>query len=778
MYESFYGLREKPFSLLPDPSYLYLSDKHQMALSLLEYSFLNQAGFCVISGATGAGKTTLIRHLLNQFGNHVSVGLITNTHQSFGELLRWILMAFNLNYHTDSQPQLYQTFVNYLIEQYGKNRNTILIVDEAQNMSVETLEELRMLSNINTDKDQVLQIILVGQPGLRDKLRRPELEQFAQRIAVDYHLEPLNQEEAHNYIRHRLTVAGGDPEIFTKEANDAVYRYSGGTPRLINLLCESVLVYGYAEGVTRLPAKLVEDVARERQANGLFPRIAGLHMNAPAATPTTAAITAPIEPLLKRATARDGGSTGNAGAISSATARDGGSTGARPLEANAGAVSNATTRDGASAGAKHLETNAAAGPSASQGSVMGQSKTVERSVSAQRVQEQGSAASQGSAMDTAETTAQENHHHIDIDVEVEMKEPVPATIQLAAAGPARAGVISKLIHLDTWPRATGANPGQGSRHVTRTRVSPPPPEAIKAPSPDAGQEPGPAVSAEGAGAAPVDAITPAHRSAMYVSNSESVSTMNRRQAMPDANNVSRNQGRGNKWVMAGSVGFSIGLLAAVVVFSLVYFKSGVSLPALQAPMSVIMPPPASVPDPTASVSVSPESVAPAKQSMLEALQRERDAAIAQTKAMERERDAALAAAQAREQANAAALSAAQARAREKAATLEALKAQERARTAELEAIAARDRERAAALEAANVQMRKSQMETKLQADTTKSDTDTGAPVAKAVEPEPRVIEPAPAAQAPAASAAGASPVKFSANPCKGPSAKFLSTCKE
>ena len=304
MYESFYGLREKPFSLLPDPAYLYLSDKHQMALSLLEYSFLNQAGFCVISGATGAGKTTLIRHLLTQFGDNVSVGLITNTHQSFGELLRWILMAFNISHSGDSQPQLYQTFVNFLITQYGKNRNTILIVDEAQNMSVETLEELRMLSNINTGKDQVLQIILVGQPGLRDKLRRPELEQFAQRIAVDYHLEPLNREETPNYIRHRLKVAGGDPEIFTQDATDAVYRYSGGTPRLINLLCESALVYGYAEGITRLPAQLVEDVARERQANGLLPRMdTSTTMPAdPSPAHGSLAMAAPREPASKRTT--------------------------------------------------------------------------------------------------------------------------------------------------------------------------------------------------------------------------------------------------------------------------------------------------------------------------------------------------------------------------------------------------------------------------------------------------------------------------------------------
>ena len=273
MYEVFYGLKEKPFSLLPDPSYLYLSEKHQMALTLLEYSLVNQAGFCVISGVTGAGKTTLIRYLLNQFGDNVAVGLITNTHQSFSDLLRWILMAFNLDYSSDSKPRLYQTFVNFLIERYAKNRNTVLIVDEAQNMSVETLEELRMLSNINADKDQVLQVILVGQPGLRDKLNRPDLEQFAQRIAVDYHIEPLNAEETRNYIRHRLTIAGGDPELFERDAAQLVYHYSNGTPRLINLLCESALVYGYAEGLPRISAQLVDEVARERRSHGLLPHL-------------------------------------------------------------------------------------------------------------------------------------------------------------------------------------------------------------------------------------------------------------------------------------------------------------------------------------------------------------------------------------------------------------------------------------------------------------------------------------------------------------------------
>ena len=498
--------------------------------------------------------------------------------------------------------------------------------------------------------------------------------------------------------------------MFTKDAADAVYRYSGGTPRLINLLCESVMVYGYAEGATRLPAQLVEDVARERQANGLLPRILGSQIDVATAMPahTAVNIPAPVEPVSKRATA-------------------------------------------------------------SQGPIMPQPKPVEPGVSAQH----GSASSQDDATDIIEAAGQENPH-IDIDVDIEIEETIPAAIQLAAGGPARAGVISKLIRLDSWPRATSVNSEQVGRHVTRTRVSPAAPDTIKTSRPDFGSEPRLVVPAADAGAVPAHAITPVPRRAMHISNSESVSTMNRGQDMRAADNGSRNQQTGNssRWVVAGSVGFSIGLLGAVVAFSLAYFKYGVNLPTPQVPMSVVMPPAAllspGVPD--AAASASPESAVPTSQPMLEALQRERDAAIAQTKAMERERDAALAAAQAREQANAAALSAARARAREKAATLEALKAQEMARTAELEAIAVRERERAATIEAANVQLRKSQAETK-------PDADAGVPAAKAADAEPRA-EPATAAKATPPSAAAESPVKFSANPCKGPSAKFLSTCKE
>ena len=237
MYEHFYGLREKPFSLLPDPEFLYPSHKHRMAMTLLEYGLSNQTSFSVITGGIGTGKTTLIRHLLNQIGRDITVGLITNTHRSFGDLLQWVLMAFNLEYAGKDKIALYQIFIDFLIREYARNRRTILIVDEAQNMSPETLEELRMLSNINTGKDQVLQVFLVGQPGLRDTLRRPDLEQFAQRIAVDYHLEGLNAAETREYIRHRIIIAGGDPDLFEDAACEAIYRHSGGVPRLINLLC-------------------------------------------------------------------------------------------------------------------------------------------------------------------------------------------------------------------------------------------------------------------------------------------------------------------------------------------------------------------------------------------------------------------------------------------------------------------------------------------------------------------------------------------------------------
>jgi len=272
MYEAFYGFREKPFSILPDPSFLYLSRKHRMALDLLEYGMMNQAGFNVITGEIGTGKTTLMRHVLNQLDRDVTVGLISNTHRSFGELLQWILFAFKLEHRGKEKVEMFQDFLDFLIEQYAQRRRTLLIVDEAQNMSADTLEELRMLSNVNADKDQVLQVILVGQAGLRDTLRRPEMEQFAQRIAVDYHLEPLDLQDTHAYIYHRIKVAGGDGvRLFDAAACDAIFDHSRGIPRLINLLCDTALVYGFAEQKPSIDSRMVDDVARDKRKGGIFP---------------------------------------------------------------------------------------------------------------------------------------------------------------------------------------------------------------------------------------------------------------------------------------------------------------------------------------------------------------------------------------------------------------------------------------------------------------------------------------------------------------------------
>lgn len=273
MYESFYGLDAKPFSMLPDPDFLYQSKKHRLALTMLEYAMLNNAGFCVITGDIGAGKTTLLRKLLTTVEDSITVGMITNTHQSFGELLDWVLSAFGIHEPGLGKVELHQRFVDFLLEQYAKNKSTLLIVDEAQNMPVATLEELRMLSNINSEKDLVLQVILAGQPNLMETLRKPELTQFAQRIAVDFHLTALNSLETCHYIQHRLVTAGATEDIFTPGACRRIAEYSGGVPRLINLLCDTALVYGFADQRQVIDVDLVEEVVSERMEHSILPLV-------------------------------------------------------------------------------------------------------------------------------------------------------------------------------------------------------------------------------------------------------------------------------------------------------------------------------------------------------------------------------------------------------------------------------------------------------------------------------------------------------------------------
>jgi general secretion pathway protein A len=264
MYEHFFGFREKPFSLIPDPAFLYLGRQHSTAYSLLEYGVISQAMFTVITGEIGSGKTTLIRHLLNQLPERVTVGLISNTHRRFDNLLEWVLMSFGVDYKAKSAVSLYESFVDFLIAQYGNRRRTILVIDEAQNLDPVALEELRTLSNVNADKDQILAIILVGQPELKTLLNRPELQQFAQRVAGHYHLGPLSEDETESYIRHRLAHAGSNREVFTPDACRQIHYQSGGIPRLINLLCDTTLVYAYADDVEIVGADLVNAVVDDR----------------------------------------------------------------------------------------------------------------------------------------------------------------------------------------------------------------------------------------------------------------------------------------------------------------------------------------------------------------------------------------------------------------------------------------------------------------------------------------------------------------------------------
>jgi len=257
--------------MLPDPGFLYLSKKHQAALTLLEYGLLNHVGFCVISGEPGAGKTTILRSLLERVGADVTIGLITNTHQSFGGLLDWVLSAFDLHKPGLTQVEMHQIFMDFLIDEYANNRTVLLIVDEAQNMKPDALEELRMLSNVNSAKDQLMQVVLAGQPALKETLRMPELMQFAQRIAVDYHLEALSLEETCGYIQHRLVKAGATRDVFTPASCERIYNYSGGTPRLINLLCETVLVYGFADQRDVIDIDLVDEMVQERMKDSVVP---------------------------------------------------------------------------------------------------------------------------------------------------------------------------------------------------------------------------------------------------------------------------------------------------------------------------------------------------------------------------------------------------------------------------------------------------------------------------------------------------------------------------
>ena len=270
MYESFFGFKEPPFSLNPDPSFLFLGRNHSKALSILEFGLASESGITVITGAIGSGKTTLVRHLLNTLPKDRTVGLITNTHKSFGELIHWISMAYGLEHEGRDKVALYDQFVKFMIDEYAQGRRVVLIVDEAQNLDADTIEELRVISNINADKDLVLQLVLVGQPELKETLTRPDLTQFVQRISAYYHLNPLKLDETRKYIKHRITVAGLARNPFRDEAVDLIYASSAGVPRLINTLGHLALTYCFAEGRKIVTVDIMREILADREEHGLF----------------------------------------------------------------------------------------------------------------------------------------------------------------------------------------------------------------------------------------------------------------------------------------------------------------------------------------------------------------------------------------------------------------------------------------------------------------------------------------------------------------------------
>ncbi len=264
MYEKFYGFDESPFNITPDPRFLFFSEKHREAFNHLLYGIRERKGFIQITGEVGAGKTTLCRALLEELGDGYRTALILNPMMNRDQLLWLLLSELGLDPGPDDSILRLTRLNEYLLDQVGHGHDVVLLIDEAQDLSRELLEQVRLLSNLETDQCKLLQIVLVGQPELRDLLDQRDLRQLRQRITVRYHLRPLSSRETEAYIQHRLHVAGANsrPE-FSRAALWWIHRYSGGVPRLVNALCDKALLAGYVSGSDYLTAKHVRRARHE-----------------------------------------------------------------------------------------------------------------------------------------------------------------------------------------------------------------------------------------------------------------------------------------------------------------------------------------------------------------------------------------------------------------------------------------------------------------------------------------------------------------------------------
>ena len=265
MYEKHFGLTERPFSIAPDPRFLYMSQQHREALAHLLYGVGEGGGFVQLTGEVGTGKTTVCRCLLEQLPDHVDVALILNPSVTALELLASVCHELRVPYGAEaaSIKSLTDVLNSHLLEAHAKGRRTVLIIDEAQNLSAEALEEVRLLTNLETTREKLLQIILIGQPELRSLLSREDLRQLSQRITARYHLEPIHRAETAAYVRHRLQVCGASETVFTESAIDVVQKLSKGVPRLINVICDRAMLGGFVEGKRRIDVAIVEKAARE-----------------------------------------------------------------------------------------------------------------------------------------------------------------------------------------------------------------------------------------------------------------------------------------------------------------------------------------------------------------------------------------------------------------------------------------------------------------------------------------------------------------------------------
>jgi general secretion pathway protein A len=265
MYNEYFGFKESPFSIAPDPRYLYMSEQHREALAHLIYGFNSDGGFVLLTGEVGTGKTSVCRCLLEQVPENTSIAFILNPKLTVEELLATICDEFGIQYpRRNSSIKVFVDLINtYLLDAHAKGQKAVLIIDEAQNLSVDVLEQLRLLTNLETNQRKLLQIILLGQPELREKLSRPELRQLSQRIIARYHLRPLSKKEVGAYVTHRLSVAGIKDQLFPESTLDKLYRLSGGVPRVINMLCDRALLGTYTQGKSQVSKSTLKKAARE-----------------------------------------------------------------------------------------------------------------------------------------------------------------------------------------------------------------------------------------------------------------------------------------------------------------------------------------------------------------------------------------------------------------------------------------------------------------------------------------------------------------------------------